>query len=233
MGLFSPRLKRNPGLPRSYDAPMGAGKKVAIGCGGLLILIVLAFYLGWRWLGNNLGMTMKAEVIAERLNTIAPLTIPEGFEPVFSFYTEPPLKNPMLMYVNSSSRSRETSLVIFQTEGYLSEEELTKEVMEGGSGMQISIGEEAVGEAERFPVTFEGVEYSAKLQEGLGDDQSVERLIMVVIPTEFSTLMIVLSGDPTILHTGMLQSILTPGTVAIPRLTTPPTDAGETLETDQ
>jgi len=212
---------------------MGTGKKVAIGCGGFLALFSMAGYGGWRWLENNLGMTMDTAVIAERLGEIAPLSIPDVFVSTFSSYTETPRRNPMLMYVAAGSRNQETSLVIYQREGFLSEEDLRKEVLDGGSGMRIKVGLESIGEEERFPVTFQGQEYSALLQEGMDKNQLVERLILVVIPAESHTLMVVMDGDPTLIHRNLLQTILDPTVASEAGTLTPPTDAGKTSMEDQ
>ncbi|MFK5956092.1 MAG: hypothetical protein QM477_06570 [Planctomycetota bacterium] len=212
---------------------MGTGQKVAIGCGGFLLLFLLAGFGGWRWLQNNLGMTKDPVEIAQRLDGIGDFTIPDIFEPKFGMYTEAPLINPMLMYIALGDRNQQTSLVIYQREGYLTEDDLLKEVLDGGAGMQIQVGVENLGEEEHFPVTFRGQEYSAKLQEGIDDKQQVERIVLVVMPDEHYTTMVVLHGDPILIHRNLLQTILQSSAAVDDETSTPPMSAGKTSAEDQ
>ncbi|MDA0667470.1 MAG: hypothetical protein O3A95_07885 [Planctomycetota bacterium] len=212
---------------------MGAGKNVAIGCGGLLVLMVLALYLGFQWANKNFGFSQDPELALSRASEVMNVQIPDGFEPIFSTYTRKGKQDPMAIFIAQASRTHETALILYQRTGAYTEEEMFAEIANEGSGMNVSVGLEGVGKDERFPVQYLGKEYQAMLKEGLDEDQQMVRILLTVIPEEEHTLLILFSGDPEIIRRDLLQTVLDSGLKADTILTTPRTDEGKMLETDQ
>lgn len=212
---------------------MGAGKKVAIGCGGLLVLMVLALFLGFQWVKKNFGITMDPVKILAMAEEAADVQIPDGFEPIFGMYTREGLLDPLSIFNAHESRTQETRLTIYERAGTYTEEEMFAELSQEGSGMRINVGVESIGEDEHFPVTYLGEDYQGLLREGLDEDQQVHRVLLTVIEKEGKTLLILFEGDPEIIRRELLQEILDSGLQADAMLTTPPTDAGKTSESDQ
>ena len=212
---------------------MGAGKKVAIGCGGLLVLMVLALFLGFQWVKKNFGITTDSAKVFAMAEDAASVRIPDGFEPLFGTYTRKGRMDPMSIFMAHESRTQETTLIIYERTGAYTEEEMFAEISQEGSGMQVDVGVESVGEDEHFPVTYLGKEYQGLLREGLDEEQRVQRVLLSVIPLEETTLLILFAGDPEIIRRELLQEILDSGLKADAMLTTPPTDEGKTSETDQ
>ena len=212
---------------------MGAGKKVAIGCGGLLVLMVLALFLGFQWVKKNFGITMDPAEVFALANEAAPVQIPDGFEPLFGMYTGEGRKDPMSILMAHESRTRETTLILYQRTGSYTEEEMFAEILNGESGMQMDVGVESIGEDEYFPVTYLGEKYQGLLREGLDEEQQVQRVLLTVIPQGETTLLILFAGDPEIIRRKLLQEILDSGLKADAMMPTPLTNEGRTSETDQ
>lgn len=220
-------------MPPSYDKSMGAGKKVAIGCGGLLVLILLALFLGFRWVKKNFDISTDPEVVLAMAEEVIAVDIPDGFEPIFSTYTRKGRLDPLSIFMAQASRTQETTMVLYERTGAYSQEEMFAEISNTGGGMKIDAGVESVGEDESFPIQYEGKEYQALLKEGLDEDQQMKRVLLTVIPQGDRTLLILFAGDPSIVRRDLIQEVLDSDLKADHLMPTPPTDAGKTSETNQ
>ncbi|MGB0953531.1 MAG: hypothetical protein ACPG31_09905 [Planctomycetota bacterium] len=190
---------------------MGTGKKVSIGCGGLLLLVVVALMLGLRHVNSNYAPTKDPLVIYERTATMLDVTIPERFTPDFSSFTVKPLRDPFVLFKDSESRTMESTLAIYSRTGTYSFEQMFEDFDSsdsGSSGMKISLGDEVSGEAERFPVLFNGEEYEVVLQEGLEEGGSMKRSLITILPVQGRTIMILFLGPAESMPSSAMQELL-------------------------
>lgn len=187
---------------------MGAGKKVAIGCGGLLVLAAVAMFLGWRFVQKNYGLTTDPIKIEAMAHGVLPVQIPERFDPLFGMHMEKGLKDPMAIFTDTKSRTSETTLVVFARTGVFDHQAMFNEFNEGGSGMRIQIGDDVAGEEESFPVLWRGQEYPVILQEAIDGGEVLQRSMVVVIPDGERTLLLAVSGAAEDLPSSLIQEIL-------------------------
>lgn len=190
---------------------MGAGKKVAIGCGGLLLLVFLAVFLGYRWVQNNHGFTWKDEEVVAIATEALPIVVPERFDPMFAGYMEEGLKDPMAFFLDEGSRSNETYLTFFSRTGSFTYEQMVAEYdsAEGeGSGLRIQVGKDIEGEEERFPALYREREVEVILQEGLDENQILQRSLVTIIPEDGRTVMVILKGPADSLPSSTMQELL-------------------------
>lgn len=193
---------------------MGAGKKVAMGCGGVLFLAVLALYLGYNWVKKNHGMTWVDSEVLMVAEEVLPVVVPERFDPLFAVYTEEGLIDPLAMFLDSKSRTSETTLILFSRTGTYTFEQMVEDFDTsdtGSSGIRIDVGEELEDGEERFPVLYRGETYEAVLKEGMRDNEgtlTMQRNLITIIPQGERTIMVLLDGPAEDLPSTLMQEIL-------------------------
>jgi hypothetical protein len=193
---------------QGYDARMSAGKKVAMGCGGILVLILLAGGLGVRWVYKNYGLTMDPEKIRAIAAEILPVEVPEPFQPVWGQYTEKGLLDPLALFQVSESRTQESSMLLYSRAGTFSREDMFADISAEQPGLRISVGVEEAGEDETFEVTYQGNSFEVLLQEGLDEDQVMTRVLVLVMPLEDRTVVLLYTGEPQIIDRDLMQRTL-------------------------
>lgn len=187
---------------------MSAGKKVAIGCGGILVLILLAGGFGVRWVYKNFGWTNDDEAIRVIASEILPVQIPEPFDPLFGGYSRRDKQDPFAIFLHQESRTQESAMVLYARDGSFDREEMFADISAEHPGLQVSAGVEAAGQEEVFEVTYEGQTYEVLLEEGLDEDQVMIRNLVLVMPGEGRTILVMFSGDPKSIDRDLVQRTL-------------------------
>lgn len=187
---------------------MSAGKKVAIGCGGILVLILLAGGFGVRWVYKNFGWTNDDSAIRAIAGEILPVQIPEPYDPLFGGYSRRGKQDPFAIFLHQASRTQESALVLYAREGAFDREEMFADISAEHPGLQVSAGVEEAGPTEVFEVTYAGQEYEVLLEEGLDEDQVMIRNLILVMPMEERTILMLFSGDPKTLDRDLVQRTL-------------------------
>ncbi len=187
---------------------MSAGKNVAIGCSSVLLLLFLAGWLGVRWVYHNYGWTTKEQEIFTIAERILPIRIPANYQPSFAGYSRKGQQDPFAFFVRQEGRRQSSTLILYARDGVFTYEEMFADAKAKQPGLKISTGLEAVGKKEHFPAVFQQQQVDVWLEEGLDQDQAMQRSLVVVLPQGERTILMAFLGSPEWLPHDLIQKTL-------------------------
>ena len=194
---------------------MSAGKNIAIGCGVIVLAIVAAGFLGFRWVKSNLGLTTdNAKIVAWAEDMVG--TAPTAdFEPMFGMYAAKKsddverngLRESVLIFVNEEARGSSVTLTIFTRFGQHGFESAFDDFDSNNEGMKIHFDDE-IGEAEDFTASWRDQEIPVRLWEGYDDDEVTLRYLAGLVPVGEMTVVLLFQGSPEGVDRNAVQEML-------------------------
>jgi len=184
------------------------GKRFALGCGAILILMLGAGWAGCSWMKRHLGLTWSDAEVYARATEVLPIAIPDDFEPLFSLYTndEEDARDPLVMFHRSLGRGEESLLLLHQQRQAFTTAEAFNRINNARQGLRPSDLHEATHEEWELP--FRGQTLSVVLEQGLDDSEVLKRRLSVVLPWEEHYVLLFAEGSPTGIPREMMADLL-------------------------
>lgn len=188
---------------------MSAGKNIAIGCGVIVLAMVLAGWMGMRWVKNNLGVTMNDSELLAWSEEIIGTTPGEDFDPKFGMFASENKREAFLIFVKPVSRGSEVSLTLIVREGEHDFESVFRDVDAGDDGFYIKF-QRTVGEADSYFANWGEVQVPVQLQEGYDDDSGevLVRQVIGLVPMGDHTVGLFFEGDPEQVDRDAVQELI-------------------------
>jgi hypothetical protein len=184
------------------------GKRFALGCGGILVLMLFAGWAGFSFLQSKLGFTLDEAEVAARAVEMLPIQVPADFEPMFSLYTndEEEAKDPLVMFGRERSRGDETLLLLHRQTAAFTPAEAFNRMNNSRRGMHPGNLAEASREAWTLP--FRGQELMIVMEQGMSGEEALVRRLSTVLAWEDYHVLIYLEGPPTSVARDELATLL-------------------------
>jgi len=169
--------------------------------------MVLAGFLGFRWVKNNLGMTWSNERLVEWSTELIGTAPPPEYDPVFGMYAGEDQREAMLIFIKTIDRGSEISLMMLSRPGDLDFESAFQDVDTGNEGVNIKF-ESKIGEGEEYFATWGDVQVPVNLQEGYIDGEVISRQVTGIIPLGDHSVVMFFQGSPEDLDRDIIQEML-------------------------
>lgn len=179
--------------------------KIALGCGGFLLLAVIAAVTGWWSMVRGFAMSNDPAEVRARSLAIVALEPAEPLVPFFARRTERGGGDEAVIWA-VDSRYQNLMVVIRSAQA---EPESPEALVEALAQAHPNLaGFEALPGAKREPVTVLGAERVAIAQTALTVDESKQGRICVSFPYGNRWVLIMIQGDPTDATAFALQHLL-------------------------
>ena len=185
---------------------MSAGKNIAMGCGVILLAMVVAGWLGFRWVQKNFRITWEKDKLiawAEEMIGTAP---PPQFEPNLGFAGQDQ-REAVLIFVQPLERGSEVSLTMMSRPGQYDFDTIFLDIDTNNEGVYIRF-ESTVGEGEDYFANWRDVQVPVRLEEGYQADELLSRQITAIIPVLDHSVSLFFQGDPEFLDRNIVQEML-------------------------
>ncbi|MDA1259324.1 MAG: hypothetical protein O3A20_01745 [Planctomycetota bacterium] len=179
--------------------------KIALGCGGFLVLAVIAAVAGWWSMVHGFAMTSEPEEVRARSLAIVALEPKDPLTPFFARRMERGGGDEAVIWAVDSRY--QNLMVVIRTAA--SEPESAEAMVEALARVHPNLsGFEAEPGAKRVPVTVLGVERVALSQSARTMEETKQGRVCVSFPYDGRWVLLLLQGDPVDATSFALQKLL-------------------------
>jgi len=184
------------------------GKRFAVGCGAILLLMIFAGWAGCHWFSSRYGWTLDHTEIRSRATEIIPVAIPSEYEPYFSVYTndDENQRDPIVFFRFEEGRGVESLLFLHEQKESFSAAEAFNRMNNARSGMRpVTLSDVT---REEWTISFQGEEQLVVLEQGLDPDEALRRRIAVVVPWQDHYALLLAEGPPNAVPRDLMSTLL-------------------------
>jgi hypothetical protein len=184
------------------------GKRFAVGCGAILLLMIFAGWAGCAWMKSHLGLTWSEGEIRARAAEVLPIAIPEEYEPLFSLYTNDDelQRDPLIMFHHEQGRGVESLLLLHEQKNAFSSAEAFNRINNARNGLRPSVLSEA--SREEWPLTIHGQDLMVIMEQGLNEEEALLRRLSVVLAWEDHHVLLFAEGPPQAVPRDLMSTLL-------------------------
>lgn len=184
------------------------GKRFAVGCGAILLLMIFSGWAGCVWMKSHYGFTLSDDDIRARAAEMIPIAIPEDYEPMFSLYTNDDelQRDPLAMFRYEKARGEESLLLIHEQQQAFSSAEAFNRINNARNGLRPASLTDA--SREEWPVEFQGQQLTVVMEQGLDENEALRRRLSVVLAWDDHHVLLFADGPPNALPRDLLSTLL-------------------------
>lgn len=180
--------------------------KWGLGCVGFLFLVVFAAGFGvWR-MAQKYGITDERAVVLERSAAILPLTLPEPLEPGWSMYTDDGQEDPLVLYGVQDRQSKLVVTLCSFAEAEVPAREFSNRLH--NIRRDLTPWREVLDSGAEVLLTARGQELTGISGDYVGEDGIARTAVLVVIPWEERSVLLVVDGKTAEADAAYAQSLL-------------------------
>jgi hypothetical protein len=185
---------------------MSAGKNIAIGCGVIVLAIMGAGFMGYRWVMKNYQPTVDPAEIQVRCEQVLGTLPPDDYLGTGSIYTSPERLEVVLNFTKLIERGNEISLTIFNRLGQHDIDSVlaSESELEEGIDIRFDLGE---GDVENYTASWGQQTVPVRLSEGF-DDGILKRKIISVLQFQEFAVALYFDGSPDELDREAVQEMV-------------------------